>query len=92
MTSLNLSTEEVINDAINQTLSRTVLTSCLTLAVVMALYCFGGDYLHGFSLSLAIGIIIGTYSSIYIAGSMAVKLGLKRDDLIQQPAETGELL
>lgn len=89
MTSLNLSTEEVINDAINQTLSRTVLTSCLTLAVVMALYCFGGDYLHGFSLSLAIGIIIGTYSSIYIAGSMAVKLGLKRDDLIQQPAETG---
>lgn len=90
ITSMNLQTEEVINDAINQTLSRTVLTSCLTLIVVMALYIFGGDYLHGFSLSLAIGIIIGTYSSIYIAGSMAVKLGLKRDDLLP-PQDTGEI-
>lgn len=88
--SSELCTKAVINDAINQTLSRTVLTSCLTLAVVIALYLFGGDYLHGFSLSLAIGIVIGTYSSIYIAGSLAVKLGLKRDDLIPQPS-TGEL-
>lgn len=87
--SLELDTKAVINDAINQTLSRTVLTSCLTLSVVLALFFFGGDYLSGFSLSLAIGIIIGTYSSIYIAGSFAVLLGLKRDDLLPQ-AETGE--
>lgn len=72
----------VINDAINQTLSRTILTSCLTLSVVLTLFFLGGDYLRGFSLSLAIGIIIGTYSSIYIAGSLAVYLGLKREDLI----------
>ena len=83
--------QEIINQAINQTLSRTVLTSCLTLTVVMALYLFGGDYLHGFSLSLAIGIVIGTYSSIYIAGSMAVLLGLTREDLISEK-QAGELV
>lgn len=89
--SLKLNTTEVINDAINQTLSRTVLTSCLTLTVVASLYLFGGDYLHGFSLALLIGIIIGTYSSIYIAGSLALKLGLKRQDLIPTPEPTGEI-
>lgn len=80
-------TEVIINEAINQTLSRTILTSCLTLAVVLTLLALGGDYLHGFSLSLAIGIVIGTYSSVYIAGSMAVYLGLKRDDLIVKTEE-----
>lgn len=78
-------TEVIINNAINHTLSRTILTSCLTLAVVLTLLVLGGDYLRGFSLSLAIGIVIGTYSSVYIAGSMAVYLGLKRDDLIIKP-------
>jgi|AntRauTorckE5430_2_1112549.scaffolds.fasta_scaffold00074_18 protein-export membrane protein SecD/preprotein translocase SecF subunit len=77
--------EVIINEAINQTLSRTILTSCLTLAVVCTLLILGGDYLRGFSLSLAIGIMIGTYSSVYIAGSMAVYLGLSRDDLIIKP-------
>lgn len=85
-------TEVIINEAINHTLSRTILTSCLTLAVVLTLLALGGDYLRGFSLSLAIGIVIGTYSSVYIAGSMAVYLGLKRDDLIIKPVENSHEL
>lgn len=89
--SLKINTLDVINDSINQTLSRTVLTSCLTLTVVASLYLFGGDYLHGFSLALLIGIVIGTYSSIYIAGSLALQLGLKREDLIPTPDSHGEI-
>ena len=69
----------IVNHAINQTLSRTIITSGLTLMVVLALYIWGGDTLEGFSLALIIGIVIGTYSSIYIAGASAVILGLDRD-------------
>ena len=75
--------ESVINISINQTLSRTIMTSSLTLVVVIALFVFGGDSLQGFSLSLIIGIVIGTYSSIYIAGALAVMMGLNRDALIK---------
>lgn len=63
---------EIVNKSINQTLSRTVLTSGLTFLTVIALYLFGGEVLHGFSLALVIGIIIGTYSSIFIAAPMLV--------------------
>jgi preprotein translocase subunit SecF len=63
---------EIVNKSINQTLSRTVLTSGLTFLTVLALFVFGGDVLHGFSLALVIGIIIGTYSSIFIAAPMLV--------------------
>ncbi|MBS0287275.1 MAG: protein translocase subunit SecF [Proteobacteria bacterium] len=76
------STEEIMNLSINQTLSRTIMTSCLTLLVVVALYFFGGESLHGFSLSLIIGIVIGTYSSIFVAGALAVVMGLSRQDLL----------
>lgn len=69
----------IVNHAINQTLSRTTITSGLTLIVVLALYIWGGDTLEGFSLALIVGIIVGTYSSIYIAGAFAVILGLDRD-------------
>ncbi|MBF12790.1 MAG: protein translocase subunit SecF [Legionellales bacterium] len=69
----------IVNHAINQTLSRTIITSGLTLLVVLALYIWGGDTLEGFSLALIIGIVVGTYSSIYIAGAFAVILGLDRD-------------
>jgi preprotein translocase subunit SecF len=58
---------EVINISTNQTLSRTIMTSVLTLLVVFALYFLGGSMLHGFSLALIIGIVVGTYSSIYVA-------------------------
>ncbi len=62
----------VVNKSINQTLSRTVLTSGLTFLTVLSLYVFGGEVLRGFSLALVIGIIIGTYSSIFIASPMLV--------------------
>lgn len=73
---------EVMNLSINQTLSRTVMTSGLTLLVVIALFIFGGEMLHGFSLALMIGIVVGTYSSIYVAGSLAVTMGLDRTSLL----------
>ncbi len=63
---------EIVNKSINQTLSRTVLTSGLTFLTVIALFLFGGEVLHGFSMALVIGIIIGTYSSIFIAAPMLV--------------------
>lgn len=73
---------EIVDLSINQTLSRTIMTSGLTLLVVIALFIFGGEVLHGFSVALIIGIIVGTYSSIYVAGSLAVALGLQRSSLL----------
>lgn len=75
---------EIMNKSINQTLSRTIMTSGLTLLVVIALFVFGGEVLRGFSLALIIGIVIGTYSSIYVAGSLAVAMGLERKHLLPQ--------
>jgi preprotein translocase subunit SecF len=63
---------EVVNKSINQTLSRTILTSGLTFLTVLSLFIFGGEVLHGFSLALVIGILIGTYSSIAVAAPMLV--------------------
>ncbi len=63
---------QVVNRSINQTLSRTVLTSGLTFLTVLSLYLFGGEVLHGFSFALVIGILIGTYSSIAVAAPMLV--------------------
>ncbi len=63
---------EVVNRSINQTLSRTILTSGLTFLTVLSLFVFGGEVLHGFSLALVIGILIGTYSSIAVAAPMLV--------------------
>jgi preprotein translocase subunit SecF len=73
---------EIVNGAINQTLSRTIMTSGLTLIVVVVLFLLGGPSIHAFSLALMIGILVGTYSSIYVAGSLAVALGLNRSDLL----------
>jgi preprotein translocase subunit SecF len=78
---------EVMNQSINQTLSRTIMTSVLTLMVVFALFFLGGNMLHGFSLALIIGIIVGTYSSIYVAGSLALALGLTRQHLLPPAKE-----
>lgn len=78
---------EVMNQAINQTLSRTIMTSALTLTVVAALYFLGGSMVHGFALALMIGIVVGTYSSIYVAGSFALMLGLNRQHLLPAPKE-----
>lgn len=76
---------EIMNLSINQTLSRTIMTSFLTLSVVLALLFLGGESLRGFSLALSIGIVIGTYSSIYVAGSLAIWLGLDKKDFVPKP-------
>lgn len=73
---------EIMNISINQTLSRTIMTSMLTLFVVLALFIYGGEAIHGFSLALIIGIVIGTYSSIYVAGALAVAMGLDKKDFM----------
>lgn len=81
---------EIMNLSINQTLSRTIMTSFMTLMVVVALFFFGGESLHGFSTALLIGILIGTYSSVYVAGAFALKMGLSRADLLpksEQPLD-----
>ena len=80
---------EVMNTAINETLSRTLLTSGLTALVVLALVLFGGEALRPFGLALLIGIAVGTYSSIYIAGALALDLGLSQRDLMP-PEKRGE--
>jgi len=79
---------EVVNQATNQTLSRTIMTSVLTLMVVLALYFLGGSMLHGFALALIIGIVVGTYSSIYVAGSLSLMLGVNRQSLLPPAKET----
>jgi preprotein translocase subunit SecF len=73
---------EVINISVNETLSRTIMTSALTLTAVIALFVYGGPKVHSFSLAMLIGIVVGTYSSIYVAGSLAVVLGLNRKDFL----------
>ncbi|MHB1949811.1 MAG: protein translocase subunit SecF [Gammaproteobacteria bacterium] len=78
---------DVMNQSINQTLSRTIMTSALTLTVVLALFFLGGSVLHGFALALIIGIVVGTYSSIYVAGSLSLSLGLTRQHLLPVPKE-----
>lgn len=72
----------VVNAAINQTLSRTVMTGVTTLLVLVALYFLGGELLQGFSLALIVGIVIGTYSSVYIASAIALALGISKADLM----------
>ncbi len=73
---------EVMNISINQTLARTLMTSFTTLLVVVALFLFGGELIHGFATALLIGIIVGTYSSIYVASSAALALGVSKTDLM----------
>jgi preprotein translocase subunit SecF len=73
---------EVVNAALNQTLSRTLMTSGETMLAVLALLFFGGELLHGFSIALVIGILIGTYSSIYVATATVVWLGISRQEMM----------
>jgi preprotein translocase subunit SecF len=69
---------DVMNVSINQTLSRTIMTSGTTLLVVVSLFIFGGQVIHGFALALIVGIVIGTVSSIYVASPLALWLGISR--------------
>jgi preprotein translocase subunit SecF len=72
----------IVNASMNQTLSRTIMTSGTTLLVVLALLLFGGKVLFGFSIALFFGIIVGTYSSIYIASAMLILLKVSKSDLM----------
>jgi len=70
---------EVLNKSINETLSRTIITSLTTLLALLALFIFGGEVIRGFTFAMIWGVLIGTYSSIFIASSILLKLGVKRD-------------
>lgn len=80
-------TQETMNVSINQTLPRTILTSFTTLLVLAALYFYGGDVLNGFATTLIIGVLIGTYSSIFVASPTVLALGVKAEDLIIEVVE-----
>lgn len=82
---------EVINASINQTLSRTVITSGTTLMVLLSLFLLGGQVIHGFALALLVGIFVGTYSSIFVASLLTLKLGISREDLLPVEKEGADL-
>ena len=82
---------EMIDLAVNQTLSRTLMTSFATLFVVGSLYLFGGEALKGFSIAIIVGVIVGTFSSIFVAGALALDMKLKPTDLMPPVRDDKEL-
>ena len=83
----DVNTEQIMNASINQTLPRTILTSLTTLLVLVALYAYGGEALQGFALTLIIGVVVGTYSSIFVASPTVLVLGAKPEDLLVEVVE-----
>lgn len=81
------SSEFVINTSINQTLSRTLMTSFTTLLVLLALFFYGGQTIHSFAEALIVGVFIGTYSSVYVASPVALLFGVKKEDLMPPEIE-----
>ena len=81
---------EIVDKSINQTLSRTLITSLTTLLVLFSLYIFGGELIKGFSLALIIGIFIGTYSSIYVVANMLLSMSITQEDLAVPEPEGAE--
>mgnify|MGYP001087865427 CR=1 FL=1 len=82
---------EVINASLSQTLSRTLVTSLTTALVLLALLVFGGETIRGFAIALFAGVIVGTYSSIYVAANFLLALNISKEDLIPPPKEETEL-
>lgn len=85
---------DIINEALNQTLGRTLVTSLTTLFVLLALLFAGGEVIRGFATALSIGVVIGTYSSIYVAANVLLMLNITREDLLvpepeQESSEDG---
>ena len=78
---------ELTNISINETLSRTIITSATTLLALVSIYLFGGEILKGFSLAMIMGVIFGTYSSIYIANPILVKLRVSQKTILKEDAE-----
>jgi len=73
---------DIINTSIHQTISRTINTSGTTLVVLLALYLFGGEAINNFALALIIGVVVGTYSSIYVSANLLIVLGVSREDMM----------
>lgn len=82
---------EIINTSLNQTLSRTLMTSVTTLLVLLALFMVGGELIHGFSIALIIGVLVGTYSSIFVASTTTLSLGISQADLMPVEKEGAEI-
>lgn len=82
---------EVIDKSLNQTLGRTLMTSATTLLVLLSLFLFGGDIIHGFATALIVGVIIGTYSSIFVAASFLITLKVTKEDLIVPVVENADV-
>jgi preprotein translocase subunit SecF len=82
---------EVVNISINQTISRTLMTSFTTLLVLVSLFFLGGEVIHSFAMALIIGVLVGTYSSIYVATTTALVLGISRSDLLLPDKEGDEM-
>ena len=80
-------TVDIINISLTQTLNRTIITSLTTIFVLLALFFVGGALIHGFATALLFGVLIGTYSSIYVASLVALQLGISKEDLIPQEVE-----
>lgn len=83
---------EVINTALTDTLSRTLVTSLTTVMVLLALFFFGGEIIHSFAEALLLGVAIGTYSSIYIAASILLSMKITHEDLIVEVVKEGEFV
>jgi preprotein translocase subunit SecF len=86
------SSNEIVNTSLNQTLSRTLMTSLTTLLVLFALFFLGGELIHNFSIALIMGIVVGTYSSIYVASATTLALGVSKVDLMPVQKEGAEEL
>lgn len=78
---------EITNIAVNQMLSRTIMTSLTTLVVLLALFFLGGEVISGFAAALIVGVVVGTYSSTYVASAFALMLGVSKEDLMKEPKE-----
>ena len=86
----NTSMEQIFNISITQTLSRTIITSGTTLITVVSLMIFGGEMIYGFALALFVGIVFGTFSSIYVASTWPLLLGISRENLMPKKVEKQE--
>jgi preprotein translocase subunit SecF len=82
---------QMIDLSLNQTLGRTIVTSLTTLLVLFALFIFGGEMIKGFSLALILGVLVGTYSSIYVVANMLMSLTLIQEDLAVPEPEGADL-
>jgi preprotein translocase subunit SecF len=82
---------EVVNVSVNETLSRTLMTSMTTLLVLIALFIFGGEIIHAFAFTLIVGVLVGTYSSIYVASTTLLELGVSKFDLLAVEKEGAAL-